>query len=634
MIATTFAVALLLTAQGPPQAAAVIRPFEIRVVDEQTGRGVPLVELRTTNEQRFLTDSQGVVAFAEPGLMGQPVFFTVRSHGYEFPKDGFGIAGRALDVVEGGRAELKVRRVNVAERLYRITGGGIYRDSVLLGRPTPIEQPLLNAQVLGQDSVQMAILGGTLRWFWGDTNRPRYPLGNFHMPGAVSALPGRGGLDPDLGVNLTYFTDTDGFARPTCQMPGDGPTWMSGLAVLRDPTDGRERMFGSYSKIRNMLEAYERGLVEWDEAAATFRQIKTIPLDAVAWPDGHPFVHDAGDGAYLYFGNPYPLVRVPARPEAYVDLSQYESFTCLLEGSRLDAPRIDWHPDGRARYAWRKAAPALGPGDQAKLVKSGTLQESEGLLPLRDILTGKAVAAHSGSVAWNPYRNRWGLIAVELGGSTSLLGEVWYAEADTPVGPWVYARKVVTHDRYSFYNPRQHPYFAQDDGRRIYFEGTYTSTFSGNPDPTPRYDYNQIMYRLDLDDDRVRLPVAVYDRSGRGEPEGLVAEAKSAGAPIAFFALDRPAPGTIPVVRTTAGLVTGGAVPDAPRFHILPADGEDSPLTTPLWEYVGSDGARRYAVEPDRDWAGFARSDRPLGRVWRDPWRGRSPLTAARDGAP
>jgi hypothetical protein len=50
----------------------------------------------------------------------------------------------------------------------------------------------------------------------------------------------------------------------------------------------------------------------------------------------------------------------------------------------------------------------------------------------------------------------------------------------------------------------QHAFFDQDAGRLIYFEGTYTSTFSGNPDPTPRYDYNQIMYRLDVDDPRLR----------------------------------------------------------------------------------------------------------------------------------
>jgi hypothetical protein len=48
------------------------------------------------------------------------------------------------------------------------------------------------------------------------------------------------------------------------------------------------------------------------------------------------------------------------------------------------------------------------------------------------------------------------------------------------------------------YNPKQHPYFEEEDGRIIYFEGTYAETFSGNPVPTPLYDYNQMMFRLDL----------------------------------------------------------------------------------------------------------------------------------------
>jgi hypothetical protein len=84
-----------------------------------------------------------------------------------------------------------------------------------------------------------------------------------------------------------------------------------------------------------------------------------------------------------------------------------------------------------------------------------------------------------------------------------MLGEVSYAEADAPTGPWTTARKIVTHDKYSFYNPKQHPYFDQEGGRIIYFEGTYTKTFSGNEQGTPRYDYNQIMYRLDLSDPRL-----------------------------------------------------------------------------------------------------------------------------------
>jgi hypothetical protein len=94
------------------------------------------------------------------------------------------------------------------------------------------------------------------------------------------------------------------------------------------------------------------------------------------------------------------------------------------------------------------------------------------------------------------------MIATQLGG-TSHLGEVWYAEASHFTGPWLRARKIVTHERYSFYNPVHHPFLDQANGRLIYFEGTYVNTFSGNPDTTPRYDYNQIMYRLDLSDPRL-----------------------------------------------------------------------------------------------------------------------------------
>ena len=57
-----------------------------------------------------------------------------------------------------------------------------------------------------------------------------------------------------------------------------------------------------------------------------------------------------------------------------------------------------------------------------------------------------------------------------------------------------------------FYNPKQHPFYDQEGGRIIYFEGTYTNSFSGNPVQTPRYEYNQIMYRLDLSDPRLKLP--------------------------------------------------------------------------------------------------------------------------------
>ncbi len=215
--------ALPLSADSAPHAA---RYFKIQVLDEATGRGVPLVELRTVNGIRYYTDSGGIVAFYEPGLMNRKVFFYVTSHGYEFPKDGFGFRGKALDVTEGGTATLRIKRINVAERLYRVTGAGIYRDSVLTGHPVPIRNPVLNGQVLGSDSVLTAVCQGKIHWFWGDTNRPGYPLGNFHVPGATSRLPEDGGLDPEVGVDLEYFLGQKGFAKETARMPGEGPTWL------------------------------------------------------------------------------------------------------------------------------------------------------------------------------------------------------------------------------------------------------------------------------------------------------------------------------------------------------------------------------------------------------------------------
>ena len=55
------------------------RYFTITVVDEQTGRGVPLVELQTVNNIRLFSDSNGIVAFDEPGLENQSVFFHVKA---------------------------------------------------------------------------------------------------------------------------------------------------------------------------------------------------------------------------------------------------------------------------------------------------------------------------------------------------------------------------------------------------------------------------------------------------------------------------------------------------------------------------------------------------------------------------
>lgn len=498
------ALALLVLAVAP-RAGAAESLFAIRVVDEQTGRGVPLVELRTVNEVRYYTDSNGLVAFQEPGLIGQQVFVHVRSHGYTYPADGFGYRGVRLEPTPGGKVTLKMQRVNLAERLYRLTGGGIYRDSVLLKEAVPIREPVLNARVFGQDSVQAAVYRGKIYWFWGDTSQAGYPLGNFRTSGAVSELPGQGGLDPAVGVNLHYFTGPDGFCKGMCPFePKEGMVWIDGLLVVRDAA-GQQRLVTHFARMKSLGEMLEHGVAVFHDQKQEFERRATLERGQ-RWqcPHGHPFQHREEGSEFFYFGNAFANVRVKAELNAILDPSSYEAWSCLAEGSTADPKQAKLVRDGEGQlvYRWTRKAPPVGAKEERQFIEAGLMTPAEARFLPVDVETGQVVEMHGGSVRWNPWRKRWVLIGVQQGG-TSFLGEVWYAEAPQPTGPWHRTRKIVMHDRYSFYNPVHHDFFDQDGGRWIYFEGTYTNQFSGNAEATPRYGCNQILYRLDLSHPRL-----------------------------------------------------------------------------------------------------------------------------------
>ncbi|HTN77807.1 MAG TPA: hypothetical protein VL096_21260 [Pirellulaceae bacterium] len=467
-------------------------PFEIRVVDDVTGRGVPLVELQTVNGLLYVTDSAGYVAFEEPGLLGERVYFNVRGHGYEVKADGFGFRGVALATKSGGAAEIKITRQNIAERLYRTTGQGIYADSVKLGRTVPLKQPVLNGLVLGQDSTQVAIYRGELRWFWGDTNRAAYPLGQFQTSGAVSKLPEQGGLAPEVGVDLTYFVDKEGFSRPMAPLAGPGPVWIDGLLTVTDDA-GRERLVSHFSRMKDLGTKLEQGYMLYDDAGEKFLPAgaKLTLEEAWRFPFGQATLLETKAGAHWYFCNPAALTRVPAKLESVLDPKQYEAYAAVEDAQ------------GKVTLQWTKDGPPVSQQAEAKLLKQGQLAPEAARLQLRAAASGKPIQMHTGTIRWNAYRQRFVMIVLEVGG-TSHLGEVWYAEAPSIEGPWRDAVKIITHERYSFYNPVHHAVFDRDGGKTIYLEGTYTNTFSGNTVATPRYDYNQIMYRLDLSDRRLQ----------------------------------------------------------------------------------------------------------------------------------
>ncbi len=487
--------------------------FCIQVVDEETGRGVPLVMLETIDHRFFVTDSAGRIAINEPGLMNQVVFFHMRSHGYSMPSlEGYdNVKGIEVKVIPGGETVVKVKRVNMAERLYRLTGAGIYNDSVILGKPVPIEKPVLNAEVTGQDGGICTIYDGKLFWFWGDTNRLSYPLGNFLMTVATSELPENGGLHPSVGMNFKYFERPDGFAKSMFPFgSGGNMVWAASIMKLPDET-GKERLILSYGTRLADWTLIEKGLAWYDEENEIFEKIGTLDLDREwRYPDswGNTVDYDDGSGEdWLYFHEGVESVRAPRDLKALFDPDSYESWTCLADGSPKEAwaAKLNRDENGKLVYRWTSKAPPVSSNEELEYIRAGLMDPSEAWYLPRDVDTGKLVNLHNGSVKWNPWRQKWVMIAVENGGDTSALGEIWYTEADSPMGPWKKAKKIITHNQYSMYNPVYHGIFDEEGGRIIYFEGCYVISFSTSEEnATPLYNYNMVMYRLDLSDPRLR----------------------------------------------------------------------------------------------------------------------------------
>lgn len=512
------------TEQSPPAPAWA----EMRVVDAATGRGVPLVELETVHAVPLVTDNAGRIAFAEPGLVGRELYFSLRGHGYELPADGFGFRGARVTPRVDRPVVIRVTRRVPAERLCRLTGEGRWRDSLLLGYEVSAARAGNPGLVAGQDSIQAAIHRERVYWFWGDTQRLDYPLGLFRMAGATTPLAAvtDPAFDPAEGLDYDYFTDpASGFVRPMMPLPQrpEGVVWVSAVFTVPD-VDGRERLCGHYSRRRGLREELEQGIAVFDDERAVFEPVRTLlPEETWRRPAGHPIVLEDEGARWLLFGSPTPNVRCPATLRDVLDPARYEAFTCAADPppgesappdkaaapGQTSSPEQATSPgqplvprraaDGRLDWRWQRELPPVDSTTERGWLRRGLLRPDEARFSPADAeAPERRVLLHSGTVRWNAYRGRWILIAGESGGGPSFLGEVWYAEAPAPTGPFRRAVRIATHDRQTFYNVCQHPFLDRDGGRTIHFEGTYTNEFSGNPHQTPRYQYNQLLYRLDL----------------------------------------------------------------------------------------------------------------------------------------
>ena len=433
-----------------PCASLAVEPCRIEIVDKENGWPVPLVELRTTHESRHVSDNLGLIAIDDPELLDREIWFHVQGHGYGVAKDGFGYEGVRTTLKAGGKFRIEVERRNIAKRLGRLTGAGLFAEGEKLGVP-----PLLpETGVFGCDSVLTAKHNGKLFYLWGDTTLPGYPLGVFQSTAATTPLAPLEKFEPPLAMPFTHFRDEGGKPRAVAAIPGDGPTWLSGMVSFSN-----NQIVATYSKIKPPLTEVEVGLCIWDSATQKFLPEKVLwkPTDG---PQplllrGHPVRwQDPAGKNWLLFGDPFPTARCP---------DDFDSWKNPTTWEKLTAP----------------AAPRSAADDSE-------------------------VQPHRGSIAWNAFRKKWLAIFTQNFGKPSAFGEIWYAEADSPLGPWSAAVKVLSHDNYTFYNPRIQPDLTPDSAPFILFEGTYTAEFADHARPTPRHNYNQILYRLDLDDVRLK----------------------------------------------------------------------------------------------------------------------------------
>eukprot|EP00050_Salpingoeca_kvevrii_P022060 m.120590 g.120590 ORF g.120590 m.120590 type:complete len:289 (+) comp9581_c0_seq2:290-1156(+) len=251
-----------------PSPAPIGSPWlRVDVVEQGSNWPVPLAELRTVSGLKVVTDNAGTAVLDAPELFlpsrsseanrksrskigCDVVYLHVCSHGYECTRDAFGYAGVQVVPEPFGTVRIELRHTSIARRLGRWTGSGLFAESRKCGQ----RQEWRDAPLVGQDSVLMCRHGDLLFWVWGDTLLQHYPLGVFHAVAATSSLTPISRFEPPLEPRLEYFVrkvddcdggggdneDDQGPVRPygVAELPGEGPTWLSGLISLRDAAGG------------------------------------------------------------------------------------------------------------------------------------------------------------------------------------------------------------------------------------------------------------------------------------------------------------------------------------------------------------------------------------------------------------
>ncbi len=502
--------------------------FGIRIVDRETHEGVPLVQLRTSNYVVNYTDSQGYVAFLESGMMNRDVWFSIMTDGYTFsegrvcqpstfhPCD----SGMKLHTTPGKIVTLYVDRTQLAERVFRLTGQGLYRDSLLLNVPAPIDDASTDTNLItGQDTLMPIKYKGLNYWFFGDTvcaSDAREEGCNGHGLHTVAAVSNDQFNQAPLLQYLTMNIEGIQWPKPVTPI-GDLKmnTW-TGAPFVIDVGTPHEIMYAFYFKPYSLSDnpsPDKTGLVKWNDEKQEFELLTEWPVhNDLEWmKNGHQVTSFApldGNDGYIYISGSFVLTRVPKNK--ITDFSAWEAYTPLLSGSNMNHPIMD--PKG---WGWKKGAPVFQQSDETTLISKGIMSASQARMQVVDSVTNQPIIVDSGVVHWNAYLKKY----ILLFGNAQL----YIAMSDNMMGPWNKAVKIVQHDasRSQCYNSTQIAALSDATERYVYIACTYTAMWTNDAPPSdtpnvwstclfgqnahlncapvvPRYEYNNLIYRLDL----------------------------------------------------------------------------------------------------------------------------------------
>jgi hypothetical protein len=460
------------------------------------------------NRARFISDNQGIISILAPDLNGRKVRFLFQGHGYSIDKTDFWGQKSVTCLIKPGKTfKLKIKRKQLAQRLYRITGAGRYNNSILAGLTQRIPtRNLLPGKVIGQDSLIAIPWNNELWCFYGDT----IGLNSYNFSASCATLPLKSNrYDPEKFLPLKYKVDEYGFARPMIKTGKKGFTWIEYvLPVKIDSIKSQsEALLAKYVQHETLNKVAESGFAIMTRSSKNFKIIKKLNANK-HHRCIHPYPVKTASQSFFLLS---PKRMVSPGLKNIINQQKHFYFSPATENSSQEFSvlkkkkyRLNRNKEQKLVYKWQQGAWHFDSKGKKQLF-APKIMPAEALFSPIDLDSGKRIIKFTGSIVYNQYLKTW--IAINQGLEP---GQITFSTSDTPTGPWTFARTITEFSNYNLYNPIIHPWFEIDQGRSILFEGTYTWFFSSSEKKTPWADYNQMMFKLDLTQPELQMPKPVY----------------------------------------------------------------------------------------------------------------------------